>query len=78
VLTIHGDSDQLFAVSMSERLYNAAATRKDNAQLFLSPSGFAHSDVSLRPDAAYWDPILDFIHVNSQQETTISSRRDST
>ena len=61
ILVVHSPDDELFPASMGEALYHAAAQRPSCRQTFVSPSGFAHNDVSLRPSLGYWSPIMDFI-----------------
>jgi uncharacterized protein len=61
ILVVHSPDDELFPASMGEALYHAAAQRPSCRQTLLTPPGFAHNDVSLRPSRGYWSPIMDFI-----------------
>lgn len=65
VLVIHSPDDLLFSPVMGERLYEAAASRKKARQSLVTPAGFGHDDVSLRPAMGYWKPILDFIQAET-------------
>ena len=70
ILIVHSAADELFPASMGEQLYAAAATREKGTESFVSPPGFAHGDVCLRPEAAYWEPILAFLRAHSSQRTS--------
>jgi fermentation-respiration switch protein FrsA (DUF1100 family) len=69
ILVVHSPDDQLFPASMGESLYRAAAQRPSCRQTLLTPSGFAHNDVSLRPRSGYWSPIMDFILAKAAHST---------
>lgn len=61
VLVVHGTADELFPVAMGELLFRAAEKRSGCSAALLTPQGFAHSDISLRPASEYWDGIRTFV-----------------
>jgi uncharacterized protein len=61
LLLVHADADRLFPVEMSRRIHAAAVTNPSRTARLVISRGLAHNDAFLRPDLAYWQPILEFL-----------------
>jgi uncharacterized protein len=56
LLIVHSDSDQIFPIAMSRRIFKAA----NEPKAFVRVSGYKHEDGHIRPDGTYWASVMTF------------------
>lgn len=66
LLMLHSDADQLFPMTMPQRIFNAGNTPKS----FVRVHGYRHEDGHLRPDDTFWGSVLSFARTGALPPST--------